>query len=365
MTLPTIGYQFVNWRDGMKITQKHLVQHDQAIREAIRDVAAIRLTPYNYGLLPADDGKSAGLQLSVLNDTLQLVSCRGITPGGLRIEWQCNDDPDAVSISLLDYRSRLGTTGTFYVVLRASLGQLIEDGPYDPEELPMRKPFMTLKPALDLVSVHEQLSDAYSFPIFRVRLEGQMIMPDYEYVPPSTGVFGETLSWYYETCGKSLNSIHHTAAAIVRKINGMQQPSPVAKDILTTAGKLVDQGINCLEAYRLLAGGQPPAFFIEQLCRYARTFKTVVSCFSEQSAARFYQYLQNNIAGSSQVNVQIREITRSFVESLTDAVLTTPYVHNDCTVLLDHLKTFLDFLEFMLQNLLALPYVETGRWDIA
>lgn len=365
MAIPPIQHHFVNWRDGMKITQMHLTQHDMAVRDAIRDVGALSTTPYNYGLLPRDDGKSAGLQLSVLNDTIELYACRALTPGGIRIEWENPPHGEGVSLSLMDYRSQMGSSGIYYIVLRASFSQLIETGQYDADEQPMRKPFTQIKPALDLVSSYENLSDAYSFPIFRVKLEGQVITPDYEYIPPSTGVFGESLLWYYESCGKSLNTIHQTAVSIIRKINGMQQQSPIAKDVWYLADKLVAQGLDIIENYRLISIHRPPVFFVEQLCRYARTLKTTIDSMSEHGAARLYQYIRNNIGGTNRMNLQVREITKSFIDSLTDSVLANPYSHNDCTLLLDNLKTFLDFLEFMLQSLLTLPYVDSTKWDIA
>jgi hypothetical protein len=50
---------------------------------------------------------------------------------------------------------------------------------------------------------------------------------------------------------------------------------------------------------------------------------------------------------------------------MIDSVLGNPYNHNDCTLLLDNIKSYLDFLEFVFQSLLALPYVDAGKWDIA
>jgi len=53
------------------------------------------------------------------------------------------------------------------------------------------------------------------------------------------------------------------------------------------------------------------------------------------------------------------------MDSMIDTVLMSPYNHNDCSLLLDNIKGYLDFIEFVLQNLLALPYVDAGKWDIA
>jgi hypothetical protein len=366
MALPALEYPFVNWRDGMKITQQHLTAQDQAVRDTIRDSAAIFINGHNYGLLPGLDGTSAGLQINVMGDTISLLSCRAITPGGIRVEWDAGADQDAVSLSLLDYKRRLGNIGIFYVVLRISLSGLMEHGEYDAEELPLRKPFKILKPTLELLSVHEKIADAYSIPIFRIRFEGQMFSPDYDYIPPSVGVFGENLLWYYETCGRQINSIHQTATLILRKINGMREVSPVAKDVHHVVEKLIITGLEVIDHYRVIAREQPPVYFIGDLMKYARTMRIALDCLSEHSSGRLYQYMRNNVGGSTKFNMHVPEVTKSLMDSMIDTVLTSSYNHNDCTLLLDNTKAYLDFLEFVLQSLLALPYVEAaGRWDIA
>lgn len=366
MALPGIKYQFVNWRDGMKITQKHLSLHDTAIRDAIRDTAAVFINGHNYGLLPAEDGVSSGIQISVMGDTIRLLSCRAVTPGGIRVEWDSGADQDSVSLSLLDYKSRLGNIGIFYIVLRIALSNSVEAGEYDTEELPLRKPHKVLKPMLELLSVHEKIADAYSIPVFRVRFEGQLFSPDYDYIPPTTGVFGENLMWYYETCGKQINSIHQTAILTIRKINGMQNPSAVAKDIYQVMDKLVTTGLEVIDHYRVISREQAPVYFIGDLMKYARTMRIALDCLSENSAGRLYQYMRNNVGGTTKFNMHISEVTKSMMDSMIDTVLTSQYNHNDCTMLLDNTKAFLDFIEFVLQSLLSLPYVEaTNRWDIA
>ena len=366
MALPGVEYQFVNWRDGMKITQKHLTAQDQAIRDAIRDTAAVFINGHNYGLLPGEDGVSAGMQISVMGDTVRLLSCRAILPGGIRVEWDSGADQDRVSLSLLDYKSRLGNIGIFYVVLRISLSNVIESGDYDPEEMPRRKPFKVLKPMLELLSVHEKIADAYSIPIFRVRFEGQLFSPDFDYIPPTAGVFGENLLWYYETCGKQISSIHQTAVLTIRKINSMQNPSAVARDIHQIMERLVMTGLEVIDHYRVVSKEQPPIYFIGDLMKYARTMRIAMDCLSENSAGRLYQYMRNNVGGTTKFNMHVPEVNKSTMDSMIDTVLTSQYNHNDCTMLLDSVKSYLDFLEFVLQSLLALPYVEaTGKWDIA
>ena len=366
MVIPEVQNHFINWRDGMKITQSHLSAHDLAIRDAIRDVASLHTGGFNFGLLPAENGQEADLRVSVIGDNFQLNGCRAVTPGGLRIDWQAGKGSEPLSISLLDYKNRMGNAGFFYIVLRASINSLVESGDYDSDELPLRKPFRVIKPTLELLSAHETIADGFSIPIFRIRSEGQLFSPDYDYIPPSIGVFGENMLWYFDTCGKLINNIHQTAILTLRKINAMPSPSVIAKDIAQVLERIVSIGIDVIDPYRLYLKDQPPVFFISSLVKYARAIRVAFDCLSESSATRLYQYFRNNIGGTTKFNRHIPEVTKSFLDSMTDTVLSKTYNHNDCALLLDSLRSFLDFLDFLLQSLFELPYVETAaRWDIA
>lgn len=365
MNLPRINYQFVNWRDGMKITQQHLNASDNAVRDAVRDSTALVLNGLNYGLLTNEDGSGPGLQINVIGDTIRLIRCRAVTPGGVRIEWQAGPDPDEASLSLMDYKNRVGSGGLFYVVLRLSLANQVESGEYDIDEVPLRKPFMTLKPMLELLPVYESLADAFSIPVFRVRFEGQLFVPDYDYIPPSTGVIGENLLWYYDTCGKQIHALQQICIQILRKINGMQNQSPVARDVSQLAQCIIYTGLQVIDEYRWIYKEMPPVHFSHGLVKYARAVRTTLDCLAEANAARLYQYLRNNVGGTTKFNMHVPEASKAFMDSMIDAVLTNRYDHNDCNLLLDSVKSFLDFLEFVMQSLLSLPYVDATKWDIA
>jgi hypothetical protein len=366
MLLPNIEYRFLNWRDGMKITQKHLVEHDNAIRASMQDIAAIFINNHNYGLLPAEDGVSSSLQISLMGDTIELSACRAITPGGVRVEWQTSANHAPITLSVLDYKRKLGSAGIFFVILKANPFKPVEVGEYDTQESPMRRPYLITKPELDLLSSHDALSDVFSIPIFKIRFEGQLFSPDYEYIPPSVSVHGENLKWYYDTCGRLCNNIQQTSVQIVRKIGGMQNRSQVAVDIHRVLEKLLTCCVEMNDYYRIVAKDQPPIYFTECLIRFARVFRVALDCLPDANAARLYNYLKNNVGGTTELNNTIQAATKSFIDGKIDNVLISNYNHNDSMLLFDNIVRFLDFLDFLLQKLSPLNYVDDAKgWDIA
>ena len=71
--LVPIKYFNINWVDGMKLSSKHFVEQENAFIDHLRDVSAINLTSYNYGLLDAVSGNAKSLSHSIEIDKNLLV----------------------------------------------------------------------------------------------------------------------------------------------------------------------------------------------------------------------------------------------------------------------------------------------------
>src|ERR1019366_1943604 len=89
--LPPLKYFNVNWVDGMKLSSNHFVEQENALIDHLRDIAALNITSYNYGLLGPVSGDSKSLDLKVDVDRTSLLrvhlnKCRALTPSGARIE---------------------------------------------------------------------------------------------------------------------------------------------------------------------------------------------------------------------------------------------------------------------------------------
>ncbi|MEO6282974.1 MAG: type VI secretion system baseplate subunit TssK [Dyadobacter sp.] len=350
----------------MKITQKHFVDHDFAIKDSIRDISAIQINNHNYGLLSADDGLTSSLTSPVFSgDVIQITTCRGITPGGVRLEWTASKDHPALTLSLLEYKMKLGTAGVFYVIIKANPFQTIEIGDYETAGLG-RRPYVAVKPSLDLLSVHDMLSDAYSFPICRIRFESQRFSIDHEYIPPSVHIHGESLLWYYESCGTLFNNFQQLAIQIVRKIGGMQSRSSIAADIHRILEKMLIFCAGSVDHYHLIVKELPPIHMAEAFMKMARMLRISFDSLPEANSSMLFNYFHNNIAGTTNIfKTHISAASKSMIDSMIDNVLVNEYNHNDSTLLFDSIVRFLDFMEFFCQKLLPLNYADNqGGWDI-
>ena len=84
-------YPRVNWENGMKINEVHFIAMENALRSNNAHLASTQITPYNYGLIPIEEGNNYGLDLyfkidQFQNIVLSLNSCRAITPNGWLVD---------------------------------------------------------------------------------------------------------------------------------------------------------------------------------------------------------------------------------------------------------------------------------------
>ena len=81
----------VNWIDGMKVNSQQFIDQENWIQDQIRDSNGLRLTDFNFGILPPVEEGQSSLEIDVNIDEseilkIDLLQCRAITWGGQRIE---------------------------------------------------------------------------------------------------------------------------------------------------------------------------------------------------------------------------------------------------------------------------------------
>ncbi len=353
----------------MLITKEHLRSNDMAVQAAIYDSARLVLNKHNYGLVPADDGISSSIKLNFQAETIEVSACRGVTPGGIRIEWQASVDYEPIKLSVLNYRNLLDEGGYYFVVLKVKPFQYVETGEINSSENTQRRPYLMIKPELDLVRFSGVLSDAYSFPIFRVFVENRTIQPDYSYIPPMVFIHGDLRLKYYEDMGRMFTNILNTALQLVRKISGMSNRSQIAVNLHHIAEKIIVYGTGSIDYYNLIAIEQPPIYFINVLIGLIRVLRWGFEAIPEQNSQRLFNYMSHYAGGgrSKNYSTPMIDVNQVVVNNYIDSVLGTQYEHNNISLLVDGIKDCLDFWDTILSKLLQWDYAEqSGKnsWDI-
>ena len=347
-----INHRFVNWQDGMLLSKEHLTLQDLAIQAAIYDTAAFSINSHNYGVLPASDGHSSSLDIQLQADTIEVVSVRGITPNGIRIEWNVSSELQPLKISVNSLKSYSDNSGFLYLVLRVKPFQYVEIGEISESDSTNRRPFLMIKPEMELVSYSDILSDSFSFPIFRVHNHNGSLQADNTYIPPSVSVHGKQLTNHYQALGKMFESIIQSSKHIVRHVNGKTNRHQIAIDMYLITDKILNYGAGFLDAYKLISPQEPPIYFINILIGLVRSIQIGIDSLPEKNLQLLQGYI-TQLEGQGETNTYRNSynLNKTNLQSYFNAVLGMPYDHNNVFRLIDGLNSCLDFWETILMKL--------------
>jgi len=302
--LPEIKKLAVHWTDGMKISEVHFNQLQDAMDDSLRDVSAQGLTDFNYGLLPPSPGSKTSLELVMNPDQsklihMKLLTCRAITPGGARIEiskaseQQQNYFPDGAEVRI----KKEEVTDKFYdIVISVNPLARIPTGQPDPEESPVRYPYTQPEYRLEVIPSSQMSGDragAYHLTIGKIEITaGEVSMVDH-FIPPCTSVrSSKRLMDEYFRLGNALGEIGTFATQIVQKVKSEKQKTDLAVNISYLAEKIVFFLADRIAGYRWRVSQLPPVYMVETFVSFAYLFKSAVDCLAERDREQMFTYFQ-------------------------------------------------------------------------
>ncbi|AQG80528.1 hypothetical protein [Spirosoma montaniterrae] len=355
--LPERTHWPVYWADGMKIGRTHLVCHDNALHDSLRDLGGLLLNNLNYGLLPPTPGNASPLVLSCDGQELTLSVCRAITPGGARIELDAAQP--ALRLPLSDARdewTRLGQS-VGYAVVSVNPFEPQPYGQPDPDEVPLRYPFVM--PAYRLSAVPESalagaLSAAYHVPVGRLTLANGVFSLSAEYLPPCrmVGVL-PAMQQQYLSIGSRMGEIVSYATAIVVRVRTNAR-SGQANLLATTIGYLAEATIRTiadnLDSFQLRGSQESPVLVAEFGMRFARSLTLMIRSTPDREKEAMFNYFKN-WCGISPVQF----------ETAMQDVLDLEYNHADCQPLLAAIGRLCDVVIALYGKLSQLNYVEKDK----
>jgi hypothetical protein len=173
----------VNWKDGMLVSQTHLLQQEKYFEELVRWI--LYHLPHSYGLLKnrAHVGDPLELEAVLEGDILRvmLTSCVAITPAGCLIYvTPTNQGEEALKVNKqidLSKNDRIG------VLLGVKSGEKNEVGEPNPVEEPPRFPFMTQGYQLFLGDAPE-LDPSMFIKIGEVNINEGQVEINKDFIPP-------------------------------------------------------------------------------------------------------------------------------------------------------------------------------------
>lgn len=329
--VPPITHYFVNWIDGMKINREHFVSEQNASLARLRDVAALGLTPFNYGILPPLPNTRSGLDIQIVSDrinalTLRLTECRGITPGGQRVEIsQSNQIALAGESYFLEEVINLNESRgrDFLVVVSVNPLKRVPLGDTNPEENPPRNPFITETMFLNVLPEDEVVMSRdglYHLTIGKLQINGNSAVLDDNYIPPVTAMSAspDLVEMSYQA-EKKLAEFEENVVTIIQKIFAKKQTDDLPQTALEVCREVRAYLSASMFAIRGTCLHLPPVTFFEFFGGLARTMKNALDSREGSGKEPFLSYIRAWVIETSQAEF----------EHLIDQMVANRYHHMD------------------------------------
>jgi len=295
-----MNYLPVNWIDGMKISRKHFEQTGLYTESRIRDMVALQLTDYNFGILPSQ--QSLDMTISVDSNLLiqiELNSCKAITPDGSVVLMQ-PEDAIKIKTNYKDILSKSGLalspTQQLYVVLTADIFRRLPAGEPSMEENPPRHPYTKPEISVDILPA-ETLDPgklANSLLIGKINYQNGELTVQKDFVPACTSMKSlPVLTEWFTKFRQALETWEQYCLKIVQKINSKaqsQQPNVLANSIQKLSEKMLEQLVKQKTYIQWIDSKSAPIHLCTSLLENIQYIHTVLQCYAEKDREEMLNY---------------------------------------------------------------------------
>lgn len=230
--LTNISHFPVNWVNGMKITQKHFIETDNAFIDILRDNRMLAFNRFYYGILPTNEANENNFQVEInaIGESLSIniTNCRAVTSNGNRIEIVNQNFSKQTNVTeLTSYLNLDSQPYEIYIIIhtnpfsREPYGEPIKD------EIPTRQPYTQPSYKIDFVLptnfVLNQSVYKSTLVIGKVRLSNRVFNKE-NYYPPCMSISSqrELYAKYIHLKNKA-KEIFSSSLEIIRTVRTYKQ----------------------------------------------------------------------------------------------------------------------------------------------
>jgi hypothetical protein len=301
-----IKYGYVNWADGMKISQAHFHELQSAVEARVKDSRAGNIKNDNFGLIPSGAGVKEALDFDVRienKDTLKLKirQCRAISPAGDRIEVIANS-PNSGHQNF-EKTIKLGKTvlesnGDFYLALRANKEEPHLYGAPDQDESPARMPYFEHALEVEIVPAQGMSNNVFknSAVIGRFSVRNGELNEDANYIPPCTAMASHRdLGEFAFKYAQFLGDLETDLFKINKNVSSKDQLTNLAQSVIYLARNVILSIQHEIDFIRMFPEFSTPSLFVLNAKKIARAFKNAIELNSNDKKEELLNYVQEVI----------------------------------------------------------------------
>lgn len=366
--LPEIKYMPVNWVDGMKITKDHFMDTENAFYDRLRDANCHSLTNYSYGLLSPVSGSKSSLDVKISIDRtnrlrVTVLECRGITPGGGRIEIlrtmsQTKSHAKEIHAEYDLSKIEKNPAQTLFIVISVNPFSRIAAGTPDPDANPPRFPYAQPEYQLNLLTKEEIKTEngIFHLCIGKLRVTGSSFELIENYIPPCSAVENhpDTVQTFEELSRFMVNMEKYTSE-IIQKIYSKNQQNELAGSVLYLSEHIMSFLNSNILLFKWTYRERSPLFMVELFARFAKLIKNTVDIKSGAGTEQLLNYFKDWIV----------EVNQGEFESTLIDMMNVQYDHMDIDASIEKLQAFTRMMADVFKKLSKLDYIgEKKKADI-
>ncbi len=360
MMIP-LKYKAVNWIDGMKISSNHFVNTDNFIQDIARDANSLHLNNNNFGLLPPFQGERTSLEMEIVaraSNHLQvkIVQCNAVTAEGYRINIPKRSLEEALVFDhYFSQDSKNSMSETYYIMLLVNPFEREPTGVPNPDESPLRYPFVDKKYSIAILPAAElNMQNSSYLEIGKVIRTDANIQIVSNYIPPCTCIISHPLLInYYETFSSNLNELQLLSFRIIDKVTQRENVSTIGKNVKFLCEKMLDFIGRRFFSYRNEIPQQAPILMVGEFSQMAHLFFTAIKCVPASEREELLKYFY-----------EWKDVTPGNFEELLARLIEVSYDHHDINSAMETVNNFFTVLIAVWNKLSSLEFVGQRRENI-
>lgn len=357
-----IEHKPVNWVNGLKLTSNHFLEQYQCYAESLRQTNERQITRFNFGLGEKLEGLETSYALEVSGESVSSLSvklncCNAISKSGIPVIYYSGLYGDIIPTASINAETAGFMEESFYVLVSANYESLIPVGEPDPEESPLRHPYVL--PAVHLHIVPKsQLNKSFTaeqfIPVGVVKRNAGRFSLDARYIPPvQRSGFHDGISTFISHLSKSLRGIKSDIRTIYSKNLMDRRREELANNTLLLCeafSSYFDSSIFWIEE---MAYDEAPIELVRSINSLANILNSKLEILPEASRERLLQYYHD------WTNVPPSEFLTGI-----EKMISIRYDHIDIASSLETSGAFISLLVTMFRKMSELEYIGMIRENI-
>lgn len=272
----------VFWKNGMKVSSGDFIEQGNFIKDWIRDARALVSTK-SFGILPGTginsyDNLKLYLDKNQNPPTLYLKECRGVTPGGYRVEIIEKNYNEVLKPDGMFPSKKIKEEKQQYIVVSVNPFHLEEEDQVGAgnnlDRGPIRKQFTISKYDLELsVGLPHELN-ANQLIVGKLIMNGTNLELDEKYIPPCTSIYShKDLTDNLGQFAIKIVKILETGIQAQKNLRKYAEGNPLARDILVLTEKIIEYLAGTYTEYTILVTEKAPGATISAFINFAQYVK--------------------------------------------------------------------------------------------